>query len=37
MKENDQPLAPPRSRDEVLADEEDDYLTDYIVEVGPDN
>ncbi len=35
MKEDGQPLAPPRSREEVLASEEDDYLTDYIVEVEP--
>ena len=33
MKENGQPLPPPRSREEVLASEEDDYLTDYVVDV----
>jgi len=33
LKEQGGNLAAPRSRDEVLAAEEDDYLSDYIVEV----
>ena len=37
MKENGQPLAQPRSREEVLASKEDDYLTDYVVEVEQAN
>ena len=33
MKKNGQPLPPPRTRDEVLAAEENEYLTDYVFDV----